>query len=127
MGMIRRKMIIASILLTTALVLTGCGDGIANATPVQAARTTVQAMISGNEQTLKQIDKSNALDFPAQWMLEIATQQHFDTANLNDFTFTPVGGHKVRVSDPKINYNAVWSFVHQNGGWYFFTMDPWDQ
>jgi uncharacterized protein YceK len=121
--MIKGKTITAiAILLITALVLTGCGTGVANATPVQAAQTTVQAMINGNEQALKQIDMSNTLDFPPQWMLEIATQQHFDTANFNDFTFTPVGDHKVRVADPKINYNTVWSFVHQNGGWYFFTM-----
>ncbi|MDA8337513.1 MAG: hypothetical protein M0Z41_21420 [Peptococcaceae bacterium] len=82
-------------------------------------------MISGNEQTLKEIDKSNALDFPAQWMLEIATKQHFDTAKLNDFTFTPVENDSVKVVNRKIDYDDTWQFVHENGGWYFFTMDPY--
>lgn len=76
-------------------------------------------MISGNVNVMKQIDKSNALDFPPQYMMQLATQEGFTHANFNDFTFTPVGKDSVHVTNSRINYNDTWNFVYENGGWYF--------
>ncbi len=68
------------------LMLTACG-GVKNDSPMDAAETFMKSMVEGDSELNAEINHSNPLSFPPQYMIEKANEQGLVDKKLKDITF----------------------------------------
>ncbi|MGG2201875.1 hypothetical protein [Paenibacillus validus] len=100
-----------------ALSLTACGGG---GSQDAAAKSFVQALIDGNEETLKEINKSGMLDYPTHYLISDFAPKFADR-KVKDFSFEAdkdKGIVTVKSSDGKLDYKLK---IEKIGDKFYFT------
>ncbi|GIO42277.1 hypothetical protein J41TS4_20350 [Paenibacillus apis] len=113
----RAKMMI--VVLVVAVMLMGCSKGISNDTPEAAAKTFIEALINGDEDTLNKINRSSSLDYPTSYLLSDFAPEYADR-KIEDFTFEVISNEKVLAQSK--DGEKKWTLrIKKIGDGYFFT------
>lgn len=82
-----KRIAFISVCIMLCIILTACGGGIKNDTPVEAAKTLMNGMVEGDRDLIDQINHSDSMSFPTDYMLDLANSWDLVGMDLKDFKF----------------------------------------